>query len=64
MIHWSCLLHLFILHQLVMKDINFEQAPKDYDVIAIPLTNTAIKMLRMRKGTPEEWLQYLGGPSP
>ncbi|XP_028121050.1 uncharacterized protein LOC114318373 isoform X2 [Camellia sinensis] len=34
-------------------------APKDYDILSIPLTSTAIKMLRMRKGTPEEWLQYL-----
>ncbi|XP_071710555.1 uncharacterized protein [Rutidosis leptorrhynchoides] len=40
------------------------KTPKDYDIIAIPLTNTAIKMLQMRKSTPEEWLQYLGGPSP
>ncbi|KAI3706524.1 hypothetical protein L6452_24326 [Arctium lappa] len=47
-----------------MKLHKTPKAPKDYDVIAIPLTNTAIKLLRMRKGTPEEWLQYLGGPSP
>ncbi|XAR70073.1 hypothetical protein NMG60_11001902 [Bertholletia excelsa] len=40
-----------------------KQAPKDYDILAIPLTNTAIKMLRMRKGTPEEWRQYLPKPS-
>ncbi|KAJ0714729.1 putative HNH nuclease [Helianthus annuus] len=47
-----------------MKLHKAPKAPKDYDIIAIPLTNTAIKMLQMRKGTPEEWLQYLGGPSP
>ncbi|KAI7735412.1 hypothetical protein M8C21_033013 [Ambrosia artemisiifolia] len=47
-----------------MKLHKAPKAPKDYDIIAIPLTNTAIKMLKMRKGTPEEWLQYLGGPSP
>lgn len=39
------------------------KAPKDYDLVAIPLTSTAIKMLRMRKGTPEEWRQYLAKPS-
>ncbi|KAI3523197.1 hypothetical protein L1887_01255 [Cichorium endivia] len=47
-----------------MKLHKAPKAPKDYDIVAIPLTNTAIKMLKMRKGTPEEWLQYLGGPSP
>ncbi|KAI3688063.1 hypothetical protein L1987_81769 [Smallanthus sonchifolius] len=47
-----------------MKLHKAPKAPKDYDIIAIPLTNTAIKMLKMRKGTPEEWIQYLGGPSP
>ncbi|KAL8200526.1 hypothetical protein R6Q57_011865 [Mikania cordata] len=45
-----------------MKLHKVPKAPKDYDIIAIPLTNTAIKMLKMRKGTPEEWIQYLGGP--
>ncbi|XP_057982901.1 uncharacterized protein LOC131167884 isoform X2 [Malania oleifera] len=34
-------------------------APKDYDILAIPLTTAAIKLLRMRKGTPQEWNQYL-----
>nr|KAJ0199461.1 hypothetical protein LSAT_V11C600312840 [Lactuca sativa] len=47
-----------------MKLHKAPKAPKDYDIVAIPLTNMAIKMLKMRKGTPEEWLQYLGGPSP
>ncbi|XP_076898237.1 uncharacterized protein LOC143551760 [Bidens hawaiensis] len=47
-----------------MKLHKAPKAPKDYDIIAIPLTNNAIKMLKMRKGTPEEWIQYLGGPSP
>jgi len=39
------------------------QAPKDYDILAIPLTSAAIRMLRMRKGMPEEWQQYLARPS-
>ncbi|KAK9079206.1 hypothetical protein SSX86_000876 [Deinandra increscens subsp. villosa] len=47
-----------------MKLHKAPKTPKDYDIIAIPLTNSAIKMLKMRKGTPEEWIQYLGGPSP
>ncbi|XP_050244850.1 uncharacterized protein LOC126693034 isoform X2 [Quercus robur] len=34
-------------------------APKDYDILAIPLTTAALKMLKTRKGTPEEWRQYL-----
>ncbi|KAM7530223.1 hypothetical protein LguiB_033633 [Lonicera macranthoides] len=51
------------LEEAKMKLIKVPKAPKDYDILAIPLTNTAIKMLRMRKGTPEEWLQYLSKPS-
>ncbi|KAJ6422642.1 hypothetical protein OIU84_027583 [Salix udensis] len=39
------------------------KAPKDYDILAIPLTNAAIRMLRIRKGMPEEWRQYLARPS-
>lgn len=43
-------------------NFTFVQAPKDYDILAVPLTNTAVKMLKMRKGTPEEWRQYLSKP--
>ncbi|KAB1221154.1 hypothetical protein CJ030_MR2G012847 [Morella rubra] len=46
-----------------MKLINFPKAPKDYDILAIPLTSAAIRMLRARKGMPEEWRQYLSKPS-
>ncbi|XP_062113507.1 uncharacterized protein LOC133824594 [Humulus lupulus] len=42
-----------------MKLIKIPKAPKDYDILAIPLTNAAIRMLKMRQGTPEEWRQYL-----
>ncbi|KAL9284943.1 hypothetical protein ACSQ67_024700 [Phaseolus vulgaris] len=39
-----------------------DQAPKDYDILAIPLTAAALRMLTLRKGTPEEWRQYLRSP--
>jgi len=39
------------------------QAPKDYDILAIPLTSAALRMLTTRKGTPEEWRQYLSRSS-
>ncbi|KAK2638177.1 hypothetical protein Ddye_025972 [Dipteronia dyeriana] len=42
-----------------MKLIKVPKVPKDYDILAIPLTSAAIKMLTIRKGTPEEWRQYL-----
>ncbi|KAK4581496.1 hypothetical protein RGQ29_024932 [Quercus rubra] len=42
-----------------MKLIKVPKAPKDYDILAIPLTTAALKMLKTRKGTPEEWRQYL-----
>ncbi|KAF5473687.1 hypothetical protein F2P56_005658 [Juglans regia] len=51
------------LEEANMKLINIPKAPKDYDILAIPLTSAAIKMLKMRKGTPEEWRQYLSQPS-
>ncbi|KAL6336944.1 hypothetical protein AAG906_036258 [Vitis piasezkii] len=51
------------LEEANMKLSKVPKAPKDYDILAIPLTNTAIRMLRMRKGTPEEWRQYLSKPS-
>ncbi|KAF9670259.1 hypothetical protein SADUNF_Sadunf13G0049800 [Salix dunnii] len=46
-----------------MKLSKAPKAPKDYDILAIPLTSAAIRMLRMRKGMPEEWQQYLARPS-
>ncbi|XP_030453052.2 uncharacterized protein LOC115674707 isoform X2 [Syzygium oleosum] len=46
-----------------MKLLKTPKAPKDFDILAIPLTSAAVKMLRVRKGTPEEWRQYLGRPS-
>ncbi|KAF8043584.1 hypothetical protein BT93_A1799 [Corymbia citriodora subsp. variegata] len=46
-----------------MKVLKTPKAPKDFDILAIPLTNAAVKMLRVRKGTPEEWHQYLGRTS-
>ncbi|KAJ6757532.1 hypothetical protein OIU74_026733 [Salix koriyanagi] len=46
-----------------MKLSKIPKAPKDYDILAIPLTSAAIRMLRMRKGMPEEWQQYLARPS-
>ncbi|GMY14231.1 HNH endonuclease [Fagus crenata] len=46
-----------------MKLIKVPKAPKDFDILAIPLTSAALKMLKMRKGTPEEWRQYLSKPS-
>ncbi|OVA16408.1 HNH endonuclease [Macleaya cordata] len=45
-----------------MKLIKVPKAPKDYDILAIPLTTAAIKMLRTRKGMPNEWRQYLSKP--
>ncbi|XP_030463779.2 uncharacterized protein LOC115683385 isoform X1 [Syzygium oleosum] len=47
------------LEEANMKLINVPKAPKDYDILAIPLTSATIKMLKLRKETPEEWLQYL-----
>ncbi|KAK7286532.1 hypothetical protein RJT34_21590 [Clitoria ternatea] len=50
------------LEEAKMKLIKVPKAPKDYDILAIPLTAAALKMLRVRKGTPEEWRQYLRSP--
>uniref|UniRef100_A0A2P2LKB7 Uncharacterized protein LOC103956206 isoform X2 n=1 Tax=Rhizophora mucronata TaxID=61149 RepID=A0A2P2LKB7_RHIMU len=52
------------LEEANMKLIKVPKAPKDYDILAIPLTSAALKMLGMRKGTPEEWRQYLSKPEP
>ncbi|KAL3534818.1 hypothetical protein ACH5RR_003279 [Cinchona calisaya] len=46
-----------------MKLMKVPKAPKDFDILAIPLTSSAIKILRTRKGTPKEWRQYLSVPS-
>ncbi|XP_048623457.1 uncharacterized protein BNAC09G16700D isoform X1 [Brassica napus] len=46
-----------------MKLLKSPKEPKDYDIVAIPLTNAAIRMLRSSKGMPEEWRQYLAKPS-
>ncbi|XP_062016179.1 uncharacterized protein LOC133732608 isoform X1 [Rosa rugosa] len=51
------------LEEACMKLMKIPKTPKDYDILAIPLTSAAVKMLKMRKGTPEEWLQYLSKPS-
>ncbi|XP_073062564.1 uncharacterized protein [Primulina eburnea] len=50
------------LEEANMKLAKVPKAPKDYDILAIPLTNSAIKVLKMRKGVPEEWRQYLSKP--
>ncbi|KAI3413066.1 HNHc domain-containing protein, partial [Psidium guajava] len=47
------------LEEANMKLITVPKAPKDYDILAIPLTMATIKMLKMRKEMPKEWLQYL-----
>ncbi|CAJ1794004.1 unnamed protein product [Sphenostylis stenocarpa] len=50
------------LEEAKMKLIKVPKAPKDYDILAIPLTAAALRMLSLRKGTPEEWRQYLRSP--
>ncbi|KAF2306940.1 hypothetical protein GH714_022640 [Hevea brasiliensis] len=45
-----------------MKLIKVPKAPKTLHT-RHTLTSAAIKMLKMRKGTPEEWHQYLATPS-
>ncbi|XP_047307320.1 uncharacterized protein LOC124910689 [Impatiens glandulifera] len=47
------------LEEANMKLLKVPKAPKEYDILAIPLTNFTMKMLKTRKGTPEEWRQYL-----
>ncbi|KAE9455984.1 hypothetical protein C3L33_12101, partial [Rhododendron williamsianum] len=46
-----------------MKLLKVPKAPKEYDILAIPLTNSSIKMFIVRNGTPEEWRQYLSRPT-
>lgn len=52
------------LDEAKMKLIKIPKVPKDFDILTIPLTSDAAKMLKMRKGLPEEWQQYLSKPSP
>ncbi|KAJ0974119.1 hypothetical protein J5N97_016084 [Dioscorea zingiberensis] len=52
------------LEEVKMTLIKTPKVPKDYDILAIPLTTAAMKMLRTRQGVPEEWLQYLSKASP
>ncbi|XP_057543037.1 uncharacterized protein LOC130821343 isoform X1 [Amaranthus tricolor] len=47
------------LEEVHMSLVKSPKAPKDYDILAIPLTSAAVRMLKIRKGTPEEWRQYL-----
>ncbi|KAI9121492.1 hypothetical protein K1719_008525 [Acacia pycnantha] len=51
------------LEEAKMKLLKTPKAPKDYDILAIPLTSAALRMLTTRKGTPEEWRQYLRSSS-
>ncbi|XP_042513735.1 uncharacterized protein LOC122088514 isoform X2 [Macadamia integrifolia] len=51
------------LEEANMKLNKVPKAPKEYDILAIPLTTAAMKMLRMREGTPDEWRQYLAKPT-
>ncbi|XP_044497768.1 uncharacterized protein LOC123219883 [Mangifera indica] len=51
------------LEEANMKLLKVPKVPKDYDILAIPLTSAAIKMLKIRKGTPQEWRQYLPNES-
>ncbi|KAI9093637.1 hypothetical protein K1719_027086 [Acacia pycnantha] len=51
------------LEEVKMKLIKTPKAPKDYDIHTVPLTSAALRMLTVRKGTPEEWLQYLSRSS-
>ncbi|KAL2923198.1 Anaredoxin [Bienertia sinuspersici] len=47
------------LEEANMSLVKVPKAPKDYEIFAIPLTGAAIRMLKIRKGTPQEWHQYL-----
>lgn len=47
------------LEEAKMKLIKVPKKPKDYDILAIPLTAAALRVLTAKKGTPDEWRQYL-----
>ncbi|KAL8515723.1 hypothetical protein ACS0TY_014416 [Phlomoides rotata] len=50
------------LEEVNMKLLKAPKAPKEYDILAIPLTNHALRMLKVKQGMPEEWRQYLSKP--
>ncbi|WVZ62049.1 hypothetical protein U9M48_011837 [Paspalum notatum var. saurae] len=52
------------LEQANMKLRKIPRAPKEYDIMAVPLTKSAFRTLKRDHGLPEEWLQYLSRPSP
>lgn len=52
------------LEQANMKLRKMPRAPKEYDIMAVPLTKSAFRTLKRNHGLPEVWLQYLARPSP
>ncbi|KAL5720563.1 hypothetical protein ACHQM5_013226 [Ranunculus cassubicifolius] len=48
------------LEEANMKLLKVPKAPKESDILAIPLTTAAMKTLKKKKGLPNEWRQYLG----
>uniref|UniRef100_J3MIW1 HNH nuclease domain-containing protein n=2 Tax=Oryza brachyantha TaxID=4533 RepID=J3MIW1_ORYBR len=52
------------LEQANMKLLKAPKAPKEFDILAVPLTKAAFRTLKRSQGLPEEWLQYLARPSP
>ncbi|TKW30628.1 hypothetical protein SEVIR_2G050400v4 [Setaria viridis] len=52
------------LEQANMKLRKLPRAPKDYDILAVPLTKSAFRTMKRSQGLPEVWLQYLARPSP
>uniref|UniRef100_A0A0D9WVZ4 HNH nuclease domain-containing protein n=1 Tax=Leersia perrieri TaxID=77586 RepID=A0A0D9WVZ4_9ORYZ len=52
------------LEQANMKLRKVPKAPKEFDIMAVPLTKSAFRTLKRNQGLPEEWLQYLARPSP
>ncbi|XP_062189522.1 uncharacterized protein LOC133892645 isoform X2 [Phragmites australis] len=52
------------LEQANMKLLKVPKPPKEYDILAVPLTKTVFRTLKRNQGLPEEWLQYLARPSP
>ncbi|KAF0907869.1 hypothetical protein E2562_022273 [Oryza meyeriana var. granulata] len=52
------------LEQANIKLLKVPKAPKEFDILAVPLTKAAFRTLKRSQGLPEEWLQYLARPSP
>uniref|UniRef100_A0A0E0E7Y0 HNH nuclease domain-containing protein n=1 Tax=Oryza meridionalis TaxID=40149 RepID=A0A0E0E7Y0_9ORYZ len=52
------------VEQANMKLLKVPKAPKEFDILAVPLTKAAFRTLKRSQGLPEEWLQYLARPSP